>query len=127
MGRDHDEWTARTHTHTSAHTQQLSLVFRGKSDPTRTPWVLGEPRQERKEGRERWEREEEEGEMMQMVEGEGRKEGRKDFLHIKLVSICFLPLLHSLIQTDILHKVLRGYYNRTRSKVIALYFTVWKF
>lgn len=74
MGREHGEETARTHTHSHTRTQQLSLVFQGRTDPTRTPWVFG--------SRAKGERERRSvcvcgggDTLMQMTEGEERKEG----------------------------------------------------
>lgn len=98
MGRDYDEGAARTraqiHTRAREHTQQLSLVFRGKTDPTRTWWVFGSWANigGRKGG----------GILMQMTEGEGKEERREGFqveficFSLPLKSTRFLPLLHSL-------------------------------
>lgn len=66
--------THEAQTHTRAHTQQLSLVFRGKTDPTRTPWVFGS---RAKGGREGGGREEREDRLRQKTEG-GKKEVRKE-------------------------------------------------
>lgn len=46
---------------THAHTEQLSLVFQGRTDPTRTPWVSGSRAKRGRKGK--------------VI---GRKEGRKD-------------------------------------------------
>lgn len=68
----------------NTHTQQLSLVFRGKTDPTRAPWVLGRLAKGERKGKV-GEGGGEGGIIMQMMVSEGRKEARKEGQNPKLL------------------------------------------
>lgn len=68
----------------NTHTQQLSLVFRGTTDPTRAPWVLGRLAKGERKGKV-GEGGGEGGIIMQMMESEGRKEARKEGRNPKLL------------------------------------------